>query len=112
MVKKIAVTFATLAVALASAATHRVNLYETATVAGQELKPGSWKIDVVDNKAVIRSGKQSVEAAVKVENGTEKFRSTSVKYEHADGKMKVQEIRLGGTNTKLVFSADQTASAR
>jgi hypothetical protein len=112
MVKKIAVSFATLALAVASAATHRINLYEPATVAGQELKPGAYKIEVVDNKAIIKGGKQTVEAAVKVENSNEKYRGTSVRYENAEGKMKVQEIRLGGTNTKLVFAADQTASVR
>ena len=111
MIKKIAVSFATLAVAVASAASYRINLYESATLAGQELKPGSYRIEVLDNKAVIKSGQQTVEAAVKVENGSEKYRGTSVRYENSNGKMKVQEIRLGGTNTKLVF-ADQTASLR
>jgi hypothetical protein len=111
MFKRITVSFATLALAVASAATHRITLYQPATLAGQELKPGDYKIEVLDNKAVIKSGKQTIETAVKVENGSEKFRGTSVRYENSNGAMKVQEIRLGGTNTKLVF-ADQSASLR
>jgi hypothetical protein len=110
MLKKITVSFAILALAIASAASsYRVSLFQPATVAGQELKAGEYKIELKDNKAVISSGKQSVEVPVKVENGDEKFRSTSVRYDNANGTLKVQEIRLGGTNTKLVV-VDQKAS--
>jgi len=53
---------------------------------------------------MIKVGKQTVEASVKVEDGTEKFPETSVRYATNNGKMMVQEIRLGGTHTKLVFN--------
>ncbi len=59
----------------------------------------------------LRSGKQSVEVPVKVENGSDKYKSTSVRYNNSNGTMKIQEIHLGGTTTKLVF-ADTTASLR
>jgi hypothetical protein len=112
MVKKFAVSFAALALTVASAATtHRINLYEPAVVGGQELKPGAYKVEISENKAVIKGGNQTVEAAVKVENGADKYRSTTVRYDDSNGKMKVQEIRLGGTNTKVVF-ADQAAQLR
>jgi hypothetical protein len=48
-----------------------------------------------------------------VEEASEKFSRDSVRYTEVDGKMKVREIRLGGTNTKLVFSpASPTTSAQ
>jgi hypothetical protein len=111
MFKRITVSMATLALAVASAASHRVTLYQPATLAGQELKPGSYTVELRDDKAVIKNGKQTIETAVKVENNDEKFRGTSIRYENSNGQLKVQEIRLGGTNTKLVF-ADQSAALR
>ncbi len=102
--KKILFGFTTLALALASAASYRVTLFQPSLVAGTELKPGEYKIELKDNKAVVKGGKSVVEADVKVETADQKFSSTSVRYSNADGKMKVQEIRLGGTNSKIVFN--------
>lgn len=103
--KKILIAFATVALAVASAAAnYKVTLFQPSTIAGTELKPGDYKIEVKDNKAVVKSGKTVVEADVKIETTNEKFGSTSVRYSAADGKYQVQEIRLGGTNTKLVFN--------
>jgi hypothetical protein len=102
---KLMLSFGTLALALASAASsYRFSIFEPSFVAGQELKPGDYKIELNGEKAMIKAGKQSVEAAVKVENGSEKFPETSVRYATTNGKMMVTEIRLGGTHTKLVFN--------
>lgn len=102
--KKILIAFTTLALAVASAATtHKLTLFQNSTLAGTELKAGDYKIEVNDNKAVVKGGRNVVEAPVKVETADQKFSSTSVRYNNADGKFKIQEIRLGGTNTKLVF---------
>ena len=68
-----------------------------------ELKPGQYKLTLQDNKAVITSGKTSVEATVKAETADSKFNATTVRYQNGDGKYRLQEIRLGGTSTKLVF---------
>lgn len=104
MTKKILLSFATLALAVASAASsYKVTLFQPSLVAGTELKPGDYKITLTDNKAVITSGKTSVEAAVKTETADSKFSSTTVRYRNGDGKYRVQEIRLGGTTTKIVF---------
>jgi hypothetical protein len=69
-----------------------------------ELKAGEYKVEVVDQKAVIRKGKFQGEAPVKVETNGTRFDATTVRYNTGDGTMRIQEIRLGGTNTKLVFS--------
>jgi hypothetical protein len=101
---KCLVLFLTLALAVASASTHSVQLFQPSIVSGQELKPGQYKLTVDDSKVIISKGKQSVEASVKMETSDSKFSSTSVRYITEGGKMKVSEIRLGGTNTKLVFN--------
>lgn len=101
---KLMFCFAILALTVAGADTFRVTLLQPSVVSGQELKPGEYKLDVTDSKVVISKGKTTVEAAVKVEKVDSKFKSTSVRYANGDGKMTVQEIRLGGTTTKLVFN--------
>ena len=103
--KKVLIAFATVALAVASAAAnYKVTLFQPSVISGTELKPGDYKIEVNDNKVVVKNGKTSVEAAVKIETNGEKFNSTSVRYNSENGKYQVQEIRLGGTNTKLVFN--------
>jgi hypothetical protein len=104
--KKVLFTFATLAIAVASAASsYRITVFQPSFVNGTELKPGDYKIEVKDNTAVITRGKETIEAPVRVESSPAKFGATSVRYTNGDkGKQTVDEIRLGGTNTKLVFN--------
>ena len=89
---------------VASAKSFPVKLFQPSVVGGAELQPGDYKIEVTDSKVVIRNGGQGVEANVKVETVNEKYSSTVVRYETADGKPRIQEIHLGGTKTKLVFN--------
>ncbi|HWQ53938.1 MAG TPA: hypothetical protein VN442_09645 [Bryobacteraceae bacterium] len=103
MIKRLFLGFAVFAVAMASAETYKVTLFQPSIVEGTELKPGDYRLSVDDTKAVFASGKQSVETRVKVENADQKFSSTTVRYASADGKYSIQEIRVGGTRTKLVF---------
>jgi hypothetical protein len=81
-----------------------VNLSETAVLGGTELKAGEYKVEVVDQKAVVRNGKLHGEFPVKVENSDSRYSTTSVRFSNGDGKLHIQEIHVGGTNTKLVFS--------
>lgn len=104
MTRKLLLSFSTLALAVASAASsHKITLFQPSLVNGTELKPGQYKVTVEDNKATITSGKTSVQANVKTETAESKFSSTSVRYQNGDGKYRLQEIRLGGTNTRIVF---------
>jgi hypothetical protein len=73
-------------------------------VAGKDLKPGNYKLEVADEKATFTNGKQTVESTVKIEQGDGKYSKTSVRYAEVGGTNTVTEIRLGGTNTKLIFS--------
>jgi hypothetical protein len=104
MIRKLLVVFAVLTAFTANAATYRVTLFQPGVVSGTELKAGDYRLELNDTKVTLVKGKQSVEATVKVENSDKKFASTVVRYADADGKYAIQEIRLGGTSTKLVFN--------
>jgi len=105
--RKLFIGFATfaLAVAMGASSSFRLNLLQPSVINGQELQPGEYRIEVTDNKAIVNKGKKTVaESPVKVETSDTKFGSTSVRYSNGDGKYKIQEIRVGGTNTRLVFN--------
>ena len=92
------------ATAADSAKSYRVKFFEKSNIGGTELQPGEYRVEVNGGMATIKAGKQIVEAPVKVEDSTAKTSSTTVRYSKENGKYKVEEIRIGGTNTKLVFS--------
>lgn len=91
-----------------AANTYHLSLYQPTVVNGTTFKPGDCKLELNDNRIVLKQGKNTAEAAVTVENSGAKFNSTTVGY--TDGN-RIQEIRLGGTNTKLLFGSDSSSSA-
>jgi hypothetical protein len=101
--RRLLFSFGILALAVAGAKSYNMNLFQPATVGGTELTPGEYKVEVVDQKAVIRNGKIDAQAPVKVETVDRKYDNTTVRFATGDGKMRIQEIHLGGTKTKLVF---------
>jgi hypothetical protein len=104
MIKKVALSLTTFALAIALGATkYRVNLPKPAVVAGTELKAGDYKVEIIGDKAILKNGKSSVETDVSVENGANKYYETSACCLAEDGKYRLQELRIGGTNTKLLF---------
>ena len=108
--KKLIFAFATLALAAASAANrHNFKLFQTSEVNGQILKPGEYTIEVKDNRAVIKGARQTVEAEVRIESEAKKFDANTVRYSFDGPGARVEEIRLGGTTTKLLFSKPQAA---
>lgn len=104
MFKKFAFAFALAALSVASAETYKITLFQPSLVQGKELKPGSYRLNVTDSKVEIVQGKQSIQVQVKVESTGHKVKSTFVRYANADGRYSIQEIQLGGTDTKLVFN--------
>jgi len=105
MVRTFVLSFAILALsAVASAKSYTVTLFQPSIVGDAELQPGEYKLDVNESKVTIRNGKKSAAATVKVESADQKFPATSVRYQNGDGKYRIQEIRLGGTTTRLVFN--------
>jgi hypothetical protein len=109
MTKKIMPAFATAALMVASAAEkHNITIFQPSVVNGAVLKPGDYRLELDGEKMTLSKGKEKVEAAVKTETADNKFNTTSIRYANADGKYKVQEIRLGGTNRKLVLGDTQS----
>ena len=107
--KKLLFVTSMLAASLAYAgSSYKFNLYRTTLVNGTELKAGEVKVELHDNKAVFKQGKTTAETTVKTEAAAEKFLSTSVGYAGEGSANEIQEIRLGGTNTKLVFEIPTT----
>ena len=110
---KFVLAFATLALAANAATTYKLTLFQPTVINGTELKPGDYKIELNGDKAVFnKQGKAVIEAPVTVQETTAKFPTNMVRYMEGQ---KVQEIRLGGTRTKLVFegatSSESAAAA-
>jgi hypothetical protein len=109
---KVLVMFATLALALASAAdkAYHVTLNEAASVNGTQLQPGEYKLQIEGDKVVLKLGKKTaLEAPAKVETADHKFETTSVAIQTAGSKPVLSEIRIGGTNQRVIFSGATAA---
>ena len=102
--KKLLAIFVMLGVSLAYAKSYQVVLYEKSMLGSTELKPGTYTIEVKDQQVLVKNGKVEAQAAVKVENDSNKFNTTTVRYNSGDGQYKITEIRLGGTHMKLVVN--------
>src|SRR5438874_402378 len=109
MLNKIAFALLSAGVMTMSAATYKVSLHQDATIDGKQVKAGDYKIEVKENNtAVLKQGKKTFEVPVKTETAQSKFSSTQVQY--TDGN-NLQEIRVGGTNTKLIFGAEKASTS-
>jgi hypothetical protein len=112
MTKKLLLAFSTVALSMAIAAdTYRFTLFQPSTVNGATLKPGEYKVEVSGDRAVIKGNGAKVETDVKVQEAGEKFANTSVRYSNGGGTMKMEEIRVGGTKTRLVFTSPDSRPA-
>jgi len=100
MVNKVMLSFATLTIAVASAASsHRVTISEPVNINGSIVQPGDYRVEVSENMAILKKGKTVIEAPVKVEQSDEKYPATSLRVTGKD----LDEIRFGGTHTRVVF---------
>ncbi len=100
---KLALALSVFALGVASASTHHVTVSSTEYLNGTQLKPGDYNITVQGDKAILKNGKTVIEAPAKVETEAQKFDETSLRSEDINGKSTLEEIRLGGTHTKIVF---------
>ena len=108
MAKKLLFGFASVALAVASAATgYNVTLYQPVVVNGAKLDAGAYRIEVEGGMATIKKGKNVTEAPVKVETDGAKFNRNTVRIEGD----RLSEIRIGGTHTKLVFDKADDSNA-
>ena len=103
MIKRAFLLVSVMGLAVASAASNfNLNFYQTTVVNGTTLKVGEAKLEIHDNKAIVKQGKTSVEASVKVETSPNKYLYTTIGYKDGDNHQ-IKDITLAGTTTKLVF---------
>ena len=104
---KLLLCAATVALGIATTATtyaasgYKVSLPEKMWVGSTELKPGDYRVEVNGNQATFKMGKDSIQVPATVETAPTKFNFTEI----AASESKLQEIHVGGTNTKIVFGA-------
>jgi hypothetical protein len=109
---RLMLAFATLALAAASAATKfNITIRDPQWVNGNQLKPGEYSVQIDGDKAVIKSGKNVVEVPAKIETAPAKYSSTELFTQPIGGKSTIEEIRVGGTHTKVVFGTKGAGAA-
>lgn len=107
---KFVFAFATLTLALASAANrYTVQITEPSQINGQVVKPGEYKLELKDNHAILKNGKTVIDTQAQVQNEDKKFAETTVRYTTGEPNAQIDEIRIGGTSTKIVFSKGQAS---
>jgi hypothetical protein len=109
MTKRLFLLISAISLAVASPAdTVNVNLYQPTSVNGTAFKTGEAKIELKDNKVIVKQGKVAVEAAVKVESNTAKYGYTSIVYREGSDHS-IKEIYVGGTTKRIVFDSPSSA---
>ncbi|SRR5258706_14320421 len=103
MIKRSLLLLSVVSLAVASAASNfRVDLYQPTVINGTTFKPGEAKLEIKENKALLKQGKTIVEANVKVEAAKDKYLYTTVGYK--DGAThEIKDISLAGTTTHIIF---------
>ncbi len=102
----ILLAFGLLTVAANADQNYRITLNAASKIGNAELQPGEYKVAVDAPKVVLtelKTGK-SVELEAKIENMDEKFDRTEVHSNVVDGVNRINEIRIGGSKTKLAFN--------
>lgn len=103
MTKRLLLLVSVISLAVANAANNfSVNLIQPTVVNGTTFKPGDARIELKDNKVVVKQGKVTAEASVKVETNKAKYIYTSVGYKEG-GDHQIRDISVGGTTTHIVF---------
>lgn len=106
MVRNILIGFVSMALLAIAASSYNVTFYQPVMINGSEVKPGDYKLELKDKTAVIKQGRKVIEAPATIENDSQRYQQTSVRLNG----MQVEEIRIGGTNTRVVFEKASNAS--
>ena len=104
MLNKFILTLTTAGAMLAFAAgsTYKVNILEDTTVAGKQVKAGDYKVQVENNTAVFKRGKETIEVSAHTEEAKSKYSGTQIQYVNNA----IREIHVGGSTTKIVFTGN------
>jgi hypothetical protein len=109
---RIMLALATVALGVASAANPvHFTVIDPEWLDGNQLKPGDYTVQIEGDRAVIKSGKNVVEVPAKLETAPAKFDQTSLFELTVDGKSNIEEIRVGGSHTRIVFESKPGGAA-
>jgi hypothetical protein len=92
------------ALLVAVASTYQVQVYQEASLGGQLLKPGAYKLtlnDAQDRMTITQGNKLKLEVPVTVVEEKGKFSTTQMRVVDENGKPTIREIRLGGSNRRV-----------
>jgi hypothetical protein len=93
-------------VATAASNSYRVHIPEDSVIAGKSVKAGDYKIEIQNDTAVFKQGKQTIEVPASTQSVESKFAHTEIESTNDT----IQEIHVGGSRTKIVFGgANATA---
>ena len=102
--KKLILTFAVAGLSLVSAKSYDLTLFNPVNIGASTIMSGMYKLEVKGDRLLLKDGKKIDEFPVQVQNGSQKFDSTTLTVSSSNGTAQIQEIRLGGTSVKLVFN--------
>ena len=102
--KNLLLAFTLLGASLASAKTYSITLSSPVAICDSQLKSGEYKLELRGDSVLVKDGKMVNEFPVHVENEARKFETTSITTSSESGSNRIEEIHLGGTTVKLVFS--------
>ena len=74
---------------------------------GKTVKTGEYKLELKDSQAILKGSGGKIEAEARIENGDKKFSQTVVRYSNDQSNARIEEIRIGGTSTTVVFPKAQ-----
>jgi len=101
---KIMLIFGTLALAVASAATHRLTFNDLVWLGQNQLKAGDYRLEIKGTQAIIMGDhKKEIAVPVTIEKASQKFDTTSFLTQEIGGKSELTEIRIGGTHDKVLL---------
>ena len=103
MINKYLLTFFAAGLLTATAADNqfKVTLTQDSVVDGKQLKAGSYKVQMENNVAVLKHGKDVVQVPANEVTVPNKFATNETVYLNNDD---LTELHIGGTHTKIVFS--------
>jgi len=105
---KFMLTLATFGLGVMSAASsYDVKLYDTVWIGATQLKAGEYKVQMLGDKAVFKSGKSVVEVPATMGTNDQKFNFTSL----ISVDSKLHEIDLAGTKAKILFSGETLSAS-
>jgi hypothetical protein len=102
--KNLLLAFTLLGASIAGAKTYNITLSSPAAIGNSQLERGEYKLELKGDSVLVKDGKKVSEFPVHVENEARKFENTSITTSSQSGSNRIEEIRLGGTTVKLVFS--------